>query len=701
MSSRLRVILFSVLMVLSCVALAQPGNEPEPDLVMPDAAEDVVFPDSVPARIDTAIFSFGDTAQLENVVLRKKERRLELPKGVETTVSDTTNTSRIFHYNVNRFTNDVELLGIDTSLSSYRTDYPFFRADVGAFFLGNLGSPVMYYDFFKRTNDYDFIFQQPYAAYFFSPTNASFYNTTTPYTLLYYDWAGSKAQMEDQLRVLHAQNILSNLSFVLEYNNMGTKGQYPRQYIKNRSLNVGISYLGKYYKANIGYIFNDVEGQESGGIVDDKMITDTVVDPQMQVARLQNGKNTLKNHRFYLTHSLDIPMIYFGNDSVINNVLIGRIGHSMEYSTYSKLYTDQSDTSYYTNSYYSYANTRDSLGLRNFENKLFLQLRPMRAFIFESLTGGVGYKSMHSYMFEPGMYLTGASDQFLHTGYFYASASGWYKKYFQWNGFGELNFLGYKSGDYKLGGDLTFSVYPGIVKKGIHLTVSAMFSGTSPDMFIENYSTNHYKWTTDYNRETEGRLQAKLSIPSWRCEVSVSQSVFNNYIYFAGESTAKYGDNITPEQYDEALSITGLTVSQNLEAAGFHFNHRLLFQLSSDEKIVSLPKFALSASYYYECDIVKKVLRMQLGVDFQYATKFNGYGYNPSVGMFYTSQVQQGNYLWTDAFIAFRWKRATPFIKCEHVGQGLIDGNTNYFSAVHYPRNARVFKFGLSWKFFD
>jgi hypothetical protein len=116
---------------------------------------------------------------------------------------------------------------------------------------------------------------------------------------------------------------------------------------------------------------------------------------------------------------------------------------------------------------------------------------------------------------------------------------------------------------------------------------------------------------------------------------------------------------------------------------------------------VSLPLVSLSGSYYYECDLVKKVLRMQLGVDFQYATEFNGYGYNPSVGMFYSSTVTQGGHLWADAFVAFRWKRATPFFKYEHVAQDMITGNSSYFSAVHYPRNARVWKLGLSWKFFD
>ncbi|MDR2937953.1 MAG: putative porin, partial [Prevotellaceae bacterium] len=544
-----------MLMALSAAALAQPDSVP-----VPNFAENMPLLDSAQA-VDTALISLSDSAQMLTVV-KKKERRLELPKTVETTEVDTSGASRVFRYTINHATNDVVLQEVDTSLFYYRTDYPFFRNDVGAIYLGNFGSPVLYYDFFKRKNDYDFIFQQPYEPYFFTPSNVSFYNTTTPYTILYYGWSGSKSQMEDQLRILHAQNIFNKFSFSLEYNNLGTKGQYARQHIKSRSFNLGLSYLGKYYKANLGYIFNDVEAQENGGIVDDKMILDTLVEPQMQQVRLQDAKNALNNSRIYLTHSLDLPLIYFGNDSVINNILMARFGHSLELSTYGKLYTDRADTVFYENNYLSKTATRDSLGLKNFDNKVFVQLRPLRAYIFESLAAGVGYKSMNTFMFDPGMYLTGATSRSKYTTYAYASMSAWYKQYFKWSAFAETNLNGYKSGDFKLGGDMTLSVYP--IKGGVHLKAGVALTGNSPDFFIENYSTNHYRWTNNFGRDEELRLEAKLSIPSWRCEVGVSQSVHSNFIYFAGqEKNGKFGSDVFPVQHGEPLSITALTVNQN------------------------------------------------------------------------------------------------------------------------------------------
>jgi hypothetical protein len=117
--------------------------------------------------------------------------------------------------------------------------------------------------------------------------------------------------------------------------------------------------------------------------------------------------------------------------------------------------------------------------------------------------------------------------------------------------------------------------------------------------------------------------------------------------------------------------------------------------------VLDLPLFATNFTYYFNYELVKKVLRMELGVDVQYATPFNGSGYDPSLGMFHNSPQQLGGYLWADVFVALHWYRATPFVKWEHANQNLFEQPNGFYSAVNYPRNFRVFKFGLSWKFFD
>jgi len=72
----------------------------------------------------------------------------------------------------------------------------------------------------------------------------------------------------------------------------------------------------------------------------------------------------------------------------------------------------------------------------------------------------------------------------------------------------------------------------------------------------------------------------------------------------------------------------------------------------------------------------------------------------PATGLFY-NQVEKklGNYPYLDLFLNLKLKRTRFFLKLEHVHSGLL--NANYFGALHYPMNARMFKFGLSWTFYD
>jgi hypothetical protein len=659
--------------------------------------EDIALPDSSQS-VDTArFFVEGDTAISPSQAV-KKERRLELPRMAEATSSDTNRVSRIVRFSVSRSTNDVRLSPIDSSLSEYFVDYPFFKKDVGAVYLGNFGSAVMYFDYFKRNESSPFLFMRPYEPYFFTPDNAFYYNTTTPYTLLYYDWTTPRRTEESQLHVLHTQNITNKLNAGVDYANRSTKGIYNRQLLKNQTLNVFTSYLGDYYKLNAGFVYSSVEVQENGGVADDKLVTDTVIDPEFIPVRLSTAKNTLANISFYLTHSLDLPIWKFGNDSVINNILIGRLGHVFEYSTYGKLYEDSEAVAdsgaYYSHAAVSSKSSRDSLGLRNLENRLFVQLRPLRAYIFEQLSAGWGYRSYTAYMFDPQMYLKGSSSDHFHSMFAYASASAWYKQYFQWNAYAESVLSGYRSGDYKLEAGLTLSAYP--IKQGIHLKANVLMESKTPDYFLQNYFTNHYEWRdNNFDKTQELRIEGSLSIPQTRTEIGVRQSVLTSYIFF--------GNDAVPVQASGAVSVSSLSLDQNFKLGSFYMNHRVLLQLSSDKEVLPLPLASLNFMYCYEQPIVKGVLTGQLGVNLRYSTEFNGYGYNPSVGMFHTtSDAKLGNYPWFDVFLAFRWYKVTPYVKWEHVNQSWFTGaDNNYFSAVHYPGNNRVFKFGLSWKFLD
>lgn len=114
-----------------------------------------------------------------------------------------------------------------------------------------------------------------------------------------------------------------------------------------------------------------------------------------------------------------------------------------------------------------------------------------------------------------------------------------------------------------------------------------------------------------------------------------------------------------------------------------------------------LPLVSAFLSYYYEFWIKRDVLRVQIGLDGRFNTKYYVQGYNPALSVFYNqNEVEVGNYPYIDAFVSAKWKRMRILIKYQHLNKGLF-GNNEYFSIAKYPLNPGMLKIGLSWAFYD
>jgi hypothetical protein len=154
------------------------------------------------------------------------------------------------------------------------------------------------------------------------------------------------------------------------------------------------------------------------------------------------------------------------------------------------------------------------------------------------------------------------------------------------------------------------------------------------------------------------------------------------------------------------VSVTGVYLREDLPiglgaASRINLNHRVMLQWSTDQKVVPVPLASAYLSYSFEFNVVKDVLRLQIGVDGRYNTAYYAPGWNPGVGQFYNQREKQlGDYVWLDAFVNAKWKRMRILVKMEHLSDDML-GQRNFFSVLHYPMNRRVLKLGLSWNFYD
>lgn len=595
----------------------------------------------------------------------------------------------------------------DTTFNTNYTELPYQRNDVGATTLGVSGSAMLYYNFFKRTDQEVFPFFSPYLAYSYTPETMPFYNVKTPYTELAYRGTlfANKQKEETNIKFMHTQNFTPSFNFNILYQRFGGNGILDKEKTDNRTFALTGNYLGKRYVAQAGYIFQKVKRQENGGLTDPSLVLDTLIDSRTIPVALSIANTQLKRNTIFITHSYGIPFNFLQKrDSLGRRDSIGLgegtmayIGHTGEFSTYTKSYTDEiglKDSlgrALYNNAFYINPTTSaDSARVMKLENRFFIRLQPWaKEAIVSKLDAGVGYQYLNLYGFHPAYFLEGNKNTSQNNLYLYFGASGQLKEYLQWDGTGVYYLSGYAQNDYSIDAKARFSAYP--FEGGINLTGKFHLSGKRPNYFYNTYYSNHYIWDNHFEKATTTRLEVQLDIPKYQFEAYFGYALLSNNIFLDTLGQAR--------QNGEAMSIMTAYLKKNFKVWKFHMDNQVLFQLSSREDVVPLPKLSLNLRYYFQFNLVKDVLQMQLGANATFNTKYYAPAYSPALGMFHNQDKEEiGNNPYIDVFLNLQWKRASIFVKYVNAAKGWP--TSDYFSAYRYLHPETALKFGIHWPFY-
>ena len=645
----------------------------------------------------------------------KKERKIRKPLE-SYFFSDSVRALNNFKWHISRDYNRVEIGPIDTTLNDFHIDYPIYREGVGNMTVGALGQASQPLNYFRRPESSNFLFSQPYDAYTYNMENVPFYNVKKPMIHFTYMESGQKRYREENFGIMHAQNVSPSTGFNVDYKARGTRGLYEWSRTKNHNLSVAFSHTGKRYSVHAGYINNHIEQQENGGVVGEWAIADTTFQmPSGVPTKLANAqaKNIYRNNAFFITQSYGIPLApVTERDFSIADLPAVFVGHSFEYNSWSKVYSDRYATftnerggkdengnfvptegTYYDDWFINPAETRDSIYERVISNRLFVQAQPWdRNGVVGTVDGGVGL-DMHTFsQFEMEDFLTGRYSKVNKTSFFlYGSVGGKIKKYVDWDANAKFYPSGYRGGDLAIGAHLALKGY----LRGHPLILEGRFSmeRRTPSYWQENLFSNHYRWYNSFSKENETRFEVKFSVPDFAFEAAAWQGVVTDKIY--------YGNDSYVAQHGGTVSLTGVYARKDFRLGGLHLDHRVLLQWSTNQDVVPVPLMSAFLSYYYEFWVVRNVLRLQTGLDGRYNTKYYAPSYNPALSVFYNQHdVEVGNYPYMDFFVTAKWKRMRIFLKYQHLNRGLF-GNGEYFSVAHYPLNPGMFKMGISWGFYD
>ena len=692
----------------------------------------------------------------DSIKAHKDSVREATPRVLDTyVIPDSMHYKRIITWKHERDFNSIHSLrdmASDTSYNYNFYDYPFYREDFDAAWLGVSGSPAQLYDYFNRKEEANAVFYTPYLIWGYSPETLPQYNTKTPYTeLAYYGTLFANQEKEESnIRILTTQNITPELNLTLEYRRFGGNGMLKREDTDNRNFVAATNYIGKKYLMHAGFIYNKVERSENGGVIDEMWIRDTTVDSREIDVYLRDANNLIKRKTFYLDQTYRIPFTFIdklrglkerrmeravrdsimasGDSTAIAAYLEAEkakaeadlaaaaedptsadsdgttafIGHSSEYSEFRKIYTDEikSDDEfgrefYHDRFYINPTKSADSMRVMRLENKVFIRLQPWKEDgIVSKLDVGIGDKLANYYSFRPLTYLQGSTNVIQNSVYVYAGANGQYKKYLTWDAKGKYNFLGHEINDFGIEGNLAFSAYPFRKDRKSPMTLKVHFETSlkEPDYYQQYLYTNHYKWDNNFSKISTTKLEASLSIPRWDMAASFGYALLSNNIYY--DNTGIVQQNTTP------MSVMTAVLQKNFHVWKLHFDHRAMLQLSSNQNVMPLPLGTLNFRYYLEFDVVKEAMKMQIGANGTYNTKWYAPAYNPVLGVFHNQNVREyGNCPYIDAFINIQWKKASIFIKMVNINMGWPNDSADYFSAAGYIAPQRAIKFGITWPF--
>lgn len=259
---------------------------------------------------------------------------------------------------------------------------------------------------------------------------------------------------------------------------------------------------------------------------------------------------------------------------------------------------------------------------------------------------------------------------------------------------GEIGIMDKALGQFQVNGnmDLNFRLW----KDTVNLMVRGFVKNTLPSFYMRHYHSNQFIWdNNDMEKEFRTRVEGELNIDRWGTNLRAGVENIKNYTYF--------NQNAVPAQYSGNIQVISAILNQNFRIGIFHLDNEVVWQQSSNETLLPLPKLSLYSNFYILTKLAKKVLTVQVGADVRYFTKYHAPAYTPAIQQFHLQpdddQVEIGGYPIVNIYANIHLKRTRLFAMYSHVNQGM--GTRNSFLVPHYPINPSLLRVGVSWNFYD
>ena len=585
----------------------------------------------------------------------------------------------------------IKQVELDTTLWFFHNYLPFNQKSISTNHTGNNGGAYISNDFFKRNYNSDFYFARSFDAYWLTPSQIKYFNTTTPYTLL--DYSQSENRMthnETRFNVFHSQNINKNLNFEFIYNQTRSTGQYLKQ--ENKFHNIGLitSYKSDKFLSHTNIIFNRLQGQENGGLAAGQPLNEPDKTDEFTV-RMDDALNKIQNNQVFTINEYRVGKTVESEADTSGFVLktfIPRVGfiHELELSGNKRKFTKENANNFFNNSYIDTLTTNDSLKYTRLTNIFQIKFyeAPDRKYTFGKRAYIGNDQLWYQFQTNEKYYPQKQSNTFVGGGIFRNEGRFW-----QWEADGRIYLTGYRAGQTELNGFINKPLKIG--KDTTSLRIEGSLKTLVPEYYDQYFYSNHFEWRNNFDNINEMTIRSSIQSQAYKTTIGVNYSLIGNYIY--------NDTNALPAQAGSELLILSAYLNKDFDSKHWLIRTQFLIQKANNDRYIHLPAFAGFISMNYRT-VWSKVLYTQLGIDTRYNSAFYADAYEPATARFYLQNEQRiGNYPYIDLHANLKLKRTRFFFILMNAASGFA--GDNYYVAPNYPYYRRTFRIGVAWSFYD
>lgn len=524
--------------------------------------------------------------------------------------------------------------------------------------------------------------------YFLSRTNSPFYNTTRPYTSLYYRLG---SQQEQMLELFHTQNINERWNVAIRYMKVGAPGFYKLQKSNNDHLAITSHYRSTngHYDVKGTFFYNKMQQDENGGILnEDDLLNPAYNNKRLMPVHAQNigGRQNNSSIKNYAREwEGQVTQTYYLKSMPVNDSMPNR-GLAVQHELYAKQGVHRFRDYYPDSSFYGPLNIvsfspGDSMywvyRFRRVGTAFHIQGTWRMANQLWRIKGGLGVDQETP---DNGDY----SPSFTNT-YWQAALNNlvYEQKAWHW----QANIKQYVSGNTAGNTLLQARVGQGSKQQSLYAFVQQSLQ-TAPYTYTY-LGSNYNVLQVDLKKISISNLGLEYQSRKYGIGVKAQYKLLANYVY---------RDSLwQPQQAEKTFGVWQVSIAQQHHVGSVYWENDIAFQQVDADAPLKLPRWLWRSNLSYRHQLFQKKLGFVAGLEAQWHSGFYANRYVPYVNDFVLQTQQKvANKPRFTAYVQLNVKRFRGSLSITDVQQ------TFWTNAMLYPNYAApnlAIHFSLYWAF--